>query len=447
MKNNYIGVWAVFEEDWEEGIEKAFRRYQKAGIQHVMYAGIAHAYPVNPAFYKNTRIDPMVQIDYEKNVGDVFGKKKHLLEADFNGIKRLAAGYGLSLEFDITPGVSEAIVKEYPDTAVADVEGNRSPHWLCPSNPDVKAYFYGRTEDILRNNAGIKEVELDVVSIDFYDPQVVPDWVSPELYPLRQLAIGNCFCPHCIKRALQAGLNVQMIKNEISAINKEAKTLTYGSFKNYSDAYRGLFDIVRFILKHPKLIDWLNFRVSLVSDFVSGYYRMVKNINRDILVSNDLVAPSFSWTLGQMYHLQKNFTDITKMMLYHKTIGAYEVKPLRRIAKAIPEIQEDELLRQYYRLKGFSGPDTFDGLCKEGIGVENVYYEVKKARQEVGPSQRLVIGIVADNPAREADVREAVKMAYHGGADGFMLHLWYRSAPKENIAAFGEQLRELNIIR
>lgn len=447
MAKKYVGVWAIFDEDYEEGLEKAFNRYKEAGITHIMYAGIAHTFAVHEEYYQNTIIDPWIQIDFEKNQGDLFGTKSHLINSNFDEIYLLANKYGLSLDFDITPGVSEPIVKEYPSTAVVDIEGRRSGHWMCPANPDVKEYFYKRVEDILKHHQMIKEVELDVVSLDFYDPQVVPDWVLPELYPLRQLAIGNCFCQYCVGKAENQGLNLKKIREKIKTIYNEAITLNYEQFKKQTDTMRGLFDIVRFIINHPELIDWLKYRASVVEDFILGIRKLVKAIDPTIIISNDLVAPSFSWTLGQLYSNQHRLTDMSKLMLYHKRIGSFEVKPLKRIQKAIPEIDDQELMEQYYRLKGFSGPLSLAQFEKEGIDVENVYYEVRKAKMEVGQGHDVIAGLVGDLPATPDDVRAAVKMAHQGGADGYMLHLWYHNAPKENIVAFGEQLRELGEIK
>lgn len=443
MEKKYVGVWAFFENDYKEGLENAFKRYQEAGITHVMYGGIAHAFDVNEEFYQNTCIDPNIQIDYEANQGDLFGTKTNLINSDYDEISQIASKYGLNIELNLTPGVSDAIVEANPDIAVVDIEGNRSKHWMCPSNNDVREYFFGRTKDILTNNKGIREVELDVVSINVYDPMIVPDWVSPELSPLSQLAAGNCFCDNCVEKAEKAGLNVEDIKDVIRAINKEATILTYEQFRNMTDTMRGSFDVVRFLMKHPKLIEWLNFRAKAVDDFVIEINKVVKDINPEIILSSDLVAPNFSWTLGQVYGNQPAITDLTKLMLYHKRIGAFEAKPLKRIQNAIPEIKDKELLDQYYRLKGFSGPSTFKELEEEGIDVENIYYEVKKAKLDVGKEHKVVAGLVGDAPATPEDVKEAVKMAHAGGADGYMLHLWYGDAPNENVVAFGEQLKEL----
>lgn len=444
-KHKYVGTWAIFDEDYKRGLDRIFKKYAENGIKNIMYGGIALVFDIHKEHYVNTCIDPYVEVEYYKNIGDIFGKKEILIESDFNEISSIAAKYGLSLQLVITPGVSEPIVENYPSTAVVDIYGNKSPHWMCPSNPDVQQYFFGRIEDILLHYK-VGEVELDVICLDFYDPQVVPDWVLPELYPLRQLAIGNCFCTHCIEKAKKAGINLGKVQSEIKALNNEARKLEYEQFKKLDDTMRGLFDIVRFILSHPVLIDWLRFRESVVEDFVLGIKGTIKKISNDILLSSDLVSPSFSWTLGQNYGRQPSLTDVTKLMLYHKRIGSFEVKPLRRIRSAIPQIKEEELMKQYYRLKGFSGPLTFDEFEKEGIDVENIYYEIKKAKVEVGLDHPIVAGLCGDPPAGPQDVKAAVEMAYRGGADGYMLHQWYGNTPIENIEAFGEQLRELGEI-
>lgn len=444
--SKYVGAWAIYDEDYTEGLDVAFSRYKEAGIQRVMYGGVAHSFSVHQEHYTDTCIDPMLEIDYEAANGDQFGTKCHLINSDITEVRKLAASYNIDIGLNITPGVSEPIIAKHPDLAVEDIEGRKSNHWMCPSNPDVRAYFNGRIEDIISNNAGIKEIELDVVGLDFYDPQVVPDWVLPELYPLRQLAIGNCFCKHCTEMAEKNGIDVNTLKPIIRSLYKEATTLTYDKFTDLSILYRGVFDIVRIFLKYPILLDWLKHRASVVGSFVNEVNKKVKAIDPSILISSDLVAPSFSWALGQIYADQPLFSDITKLMFYHKRIGAFESKPLRKIQVEIPEIADKEILDQYYRLKGFSGPDSMNELSEKGLDVENVYYETRKAKIEVGDNHKIVVGLVGDQPATAKDVEEAVLMAHKGGADGYCLHLWYGNAPKENILAFGNMLKKIGEI-
>ena len=358
-----------------------------------------------------------------------------------------AAEHGIDLVVNLTPGVSEPIVRAYPAVAVRNMEGDRSPHWMCPSNPDVRNYFYGRALDILAHQRSVREIELDVVSIDFYDPQVVPEWVTPELSPLKELAAGSCFCDHCQKKATEAGLDIPRVIAQIKDVGRQANDLSYENFKGVADAYRGVFDIVRLILRHAELVRWLDFRGTLVDDFVRGIRGAIQRTGRDVLVTSDFCSPSFSWKLGQIYANQPSVTDAIKLMLYHRRIGSFEVKPLRNISRAIPLAKESEILDQYYRLKGFSGPGTFEEFAARGIDVENVYYEVKKAKRETNREYPIIAGLVGDPPATAKDVREAVEAAFRGGADGYMLHQWYHGTPKENVEAFGEKLKELGVIR
>jgi len=445
--DKYIGTWSIFKEDLDEGLDKTYQRYSKAGIRHVAYGGIAHMFDIHKELYAGTCIDPHLEVELHGKKQDVSGyTQKDLIDYDFLEISKIVQKYGIDLIFVITPGVSEGIAKRYPETAVTDVYGNRSPHWLCPSNPDVRGYFLARIKDILLNNNKIKEVEMDVCCLDFYDPQIVPEWVPPELFPLHHIAVGNCFCQHCRKKAEEMGLSLKPIRGEIKALMNEARELSYQNFKKQADTIRGAFDMVRFILNHPKLIDWLKFRSCVVNDFLVEIKKTIQSINKDIILSNDLTSPSFSWKLGQLYSEQSRKLDLIKLMLYHKRIGSFEVKPLRRIKERIPEIKDEELMEQYYRLKGFSGPSGLDKFEKEGVDVENIYYEVRKAKAEVGSDCPIVAGLVGDPPATTKDVAQAVEMAWRGGCDGYMLHQWYGSTPKENIEAFGEKLKQLGVI-
>jgi len=441
MTKKYIGVWAIYDEDFLEGLEIAFKRYVDAGIKHIMYGGIAHTFDVHKKFFKNTCIDPYIEIEYERTRGDIFGTKKNLINSDYRKIQTLAKKNRLSIGLNITPGVSEPIIEMYPNVAVKDINGRKSKHWMCPSNKDVRAYFLGRIKDILMNYEEINEVELDVIGLDFYDPQVVPDWIIPELYPLRQFAINNCFCDSCIERARKSGLDIDKVVNEILSINQQAKSLTYNNFRNLHDSYRCVFDAIRFFVDRPNLINWIKFRSEIIESFVSDIKNLVKGINPNILISNDLVSPSFSWQLGQIYSQQTDITDITKLMIYHKRIGSFESKPLRKLQNFIPQIREEELLDQYYLLKGFKGPNTLKRFEEEGLNVESIYYETRKAKLEVGKKHRLIVGICGDPPTTGEDIFNAIRMAKNGGANGYMLHLWYGNSPKENIDKFGDSLR------
>jgi hypothetical protein len=398
---------------------------------------------VTEALYSDVLIDPHVQIDFERDEGDLFGSKKVLIDYGYENIKKMAKAYNLDLIVNITPGVSDVIVEKYPETAVVDVHGRRSPHWLCPSNVEVRKYFSTRLRDMM-GKMDVGEIELDVVSINVYDPQVVPDWVSPELSPLTEIGAASCFCSHCMEAARQAGLDIEKIKREVKAIASDAQQLSKEQFFLQSDTIRSAFDMVRYILRHPHLVQWLNFRATAVNDFVNTMRNTVKNTNSNTKLSCDLVSPSFSWKLGQRYETQHEVSDMTKLMLYHKRIGSFEAKPLKRLAAAIPDVSEETVLDQYYRLRGFSGPSLMQDFNQQGLDVKNVFYEVKKAKESANKNHPIIAGLVGDPPATPNDVEQAVEMAHSGGADGYMLHLWYHDSPRENITAFGEKIKELN---
>lgn len=42
----YNGSRAVFEDEYEEGLEKAYRRYAEAEIKYLLYTGMVHVFDV-----------------------------------------------------------------------------------------------------------------------------------------------------------------------------------------------------------------------------------------------------------------------------------------------------------------------------------------------------------------------------------------------------------------
>ncbi|MCD6537289.1 hypothetical protein J7L18_01575 [Candidatus Bathyarchaeota archaeon] len=96
----------------------------------------------------------------------------------------------------------------------------------------------------------------------------------------------------------------------------------------------------------------------------------------------------------------------------------------------------------YKRLVGYEGPPSITYFSQHGFPSTNIYYELRKAREEVGPDYKLIAGIVGD-AATPTDIEEAIIMAVKGGADGFCLHTWYGRTPPSNYAAFGNKAREL----
>lgn len=102
---------------------------------------------------------------------------------------------------------------QYTDCAEKNAWGEPSPHSLCPSNAEVFDYGLALLEDIAR--AGAEELHLE--SVDYagflhgahHEMQAYAD--TAELERL----LGLCFCPACMERARQAGVDALMLQEQL----------------------------------------------------------------------------------------------------------------------------------------------------------------------------------------------------------------------------------------
>ncbi|MEM2875715.1 MAG: hypothetical protein QXL67_02030 [Candidatus Bathyarchaeia archaeon] len=419
----YVGVWTTKNEMVQVGYKESLEFYAECGVTSIVvgYEGS------HPEYYKGLKL-PLIEREETKPT--------------LREICQMAGDVGLDVEVVIEPKNS-VFAEKFPETAVTDVFGNRSTLICCPSNPDIMAYTKARIKDILENYEGVIGLELDGVYIDMHQRMTNRRGQPGALYPLHHLVPESCFCEHCRKLAEEEGLNLKQIEKTVKEVTESSLRGSPEDFYRVYDTFRGGYDIVRFILNHPEVVDWLVFRCKLVARSLNIIKETVKSINPKVKVFHDVLPPAWAWSMGQDYAGQKDLCDGYKIIFFNKRTGSFEVNPLIAIKDKIPEVPDFEIMDLFKRLTGYEGGLSFAEFSQQGFPPRNVYYEVKKARDEVGPNYMLIAGIVGDAPSTPNDVEEAVNMAAKGGADGFCLHTWYGRTTPSNYAAFGSKGREL----
>lgn len=420
----YIGVWTSKNEMLQIGYKKALEFYAECGITAIIvgYEG-AH-----PEYYSRLRkIPPIRWEETPPTLKDVCDMAEEL---------------GLGVEVVIDPKSSE-LARNFPEVAVVDVLGNRSSSISCPSNPDVMEYVLARVRDVAENYEGIVGLELDGLYIDMHPRMTNPYGQPGALYPLHHVAPESCFCEHCIRLAREEGVNIELIRKTVRELTELSLKSSPEAFYRFHDVFRGAYDMVRFLLEYPELVEWLNFRCRIVERALKIIWETIKSINPKLIVSDDMLPPAWSWSIGQDYRRHKSYCDYYKIIFFHRRTGSFEVNPLIAIKDKIPSIPEEDIMDLFKRLTGYEGPLSFAIFSQYGFPPVNVYYEVRKAREEVGADYPLIAGIVGDAPATPSDIEAAMIMAAKGGADGFCLHTWYGRTTPSNYAAFGNKGREL----
>ncbi|MEM3794083.1 MAG: hypothetical protein QXS76_04160, partial [Candidatus Bathyarchaeia archaeon] len=379
----------------------------------------------HPEYYKNLRYPVLARKEESPTLEE---------------IRDMAEEVGIEVEVVMDPKEGPG-VRKYPETAVMDVFGNRSTLVACPSNPDVRALTLARLRDLLENNDWVSRIEFDGLYIDMHQRMTNPKQ-PPALYPLHHLAPESCFCEHCRAIAREEGANLERIEGAVKEVVKLSLKPSCEAFRRLYDTFRGQYDIVRYFLGRPELFDWIRLRCLILERAFQAVYETIKSIDPKVTVSHDMLPPTWSWSLAQDYRRHRAYADNFKIIFFNKRTGSYEANPLIAIKDAAPEIPDGEIVELFSRLTGYEGTLSLPAFSQEGFPPMNVYYELRKAREEVGDSFRLIAGIVGDAPARPEDVEAAVEAASRGGADGFCLHTWYGRTTPSNYAAFGNKARE-----
>jgi len=420
----YIGVWTSKNEMLQMGYKRTLEFYAECGVTTIIvgYEG-AHL-----EYYRSLRKIPPI--------------KREESPPTLKEICSMAKDLGLEVEVVIDPKSSE-LASNFPETSVVDVLGNRSSSISCPSNPDVTEYVLARIRDIAENYEEIVGLELDGLYMDMHARMTNPYGQPGAFYPLHHVAPETCFCEHCHRFAREEGVDMERIKKTVKVLTERSLENSPDTFYNLYDTFRGAYDMVRFLLDYPELIEWLNFRCRIVERALETIWKTVKSINPKLVLSDDMLPPTWSWSIGQDYRRHRDYCDYYKMIFFHRRTGSFEVNPLLAIKNKVPSIREEDIMDLFKRLTGYEGPPSFVEFSQYGFPPINVYYEVRKAREEVGSEYPIVAGIVGDAPATPGDIEAAMMMAAEGGANGFCLHTWYGRTTPSNYAAFGNKGQEL----
>ncbi|WP_327044106.1 hypothetical protein OG320_20305 [Microbispora sp. NBC_01189] len=100
-----------------------------------------------------------------------------------------------------------------PDVTVENCFGDRgAPADLCPAHPDVRAYAVALARAVARQGVDTVVAEALHFAPFGYERCSVP------LGPMDAFLFGLCFCPHCMSRAADLGVNAETARQECARI-------------------------------------------------------------------------------------------------------------------------------------------------------------------------------------------------------------------------------------
>jgi hypothetical protein len=247
----------------DEGVDKFARLMRGLGVNHISMASSYHGgkallphnrqsrvyfieegavyFQPSPEFFGSTRIKPRVsRLAAERDV--------------FREIVESCAQRGVATTAWTVTVHNTHLGEEYPELTTENVYGDRYPHSLCPSQPDVMAYMRALA-------ANLASLPLDAVEWETFEyiPYRHYAFVEKEgigITPMASVLLSLCFCPACLAAAQQRRINT--------------KTVAKGVKKWLNDYFEGknrsLGPVESQLARVPGLAEYLDMRFNVLAD-------------------------------------------------------------------------------------------------------------------------------------------------------------------------------------
>ena len=205
----YIHPWDIT----EEGIDDCFDYLgETCGLNELLIASVYHAstfvLPHNPR--RMVRWDdgsvfftPQHPRWHESRIRPILGDC-----VDTSGymadIVDRARRRDWGVRFFVVFHFSHSTAQAYPDACCVDALGERHRAYLCPANPDVRAYDLAIVEELMGTYGG-DGIDHESLGFGAWNFGVVVNKVETMPCPRDQMLLSLCFCGSCLQRAREEG--------------------------------------------------------------------------------------------------------------------------------------------------------------------------------------------------------------------------------------------------
>lgn len=103
----------------------------------------------------------------------------------------------------------------HPDCTVQNAFGDPYLTYLCPANPDIRAYACALSADIARY--GVQAILAESLSYHPFDHGYHHERCFIPLPPLAKFLLSLCFCPHCLRTVERQGVDGERVRAYVRA--------------------------------------------------------------------------------------------------------------------------------------------------------------------------------------------------------------------------------------
>jgi hypothetical protein len=212
----------------------------------------------------------------------------------------------------------------------------------------------------------------------------------------------------------------------------------------------------RILVEYPEVLAYERLWNEALHDTYRAMYRKAheiapaKGIGWHIWHNN-----SFSpfYRAEQNYAAFSEYSDFLKVVMYNNSGGPRLAQYVRNVNSTVfADLTPEQTLELTYRLQQYGDEKPLDRIPREGLSADYVRRETRRAVAGVSPNVKIWPGIDIDIPTgrnekktQPADVYQAVKAAFEGGAHGVLLSRKYSEMSFVNLRAAGRAVRDLKL--
>jgi hypothetical protein len=387
-------------------------------------------YDYDPKYFTNTTVKDFRITGYGKfNVIEAVAPKAHARGMDF-------------FAWDLN-NPSPTMAHNSPAYAAlgeVDLNGKITTN-PCFNNSDYQAFLRGKIQSLLM---GYPEL-VDGIA-----------WGCERDGPLNALLSGGgnatCFCPFCLAKARELGINADRAKTGYREISQLFRTPP----EQVPDGYFSTF--WRLLLRYPEVLSWETLWTNSFQTVQAELYALAKSIAPAKpfgfhLMQNMTFSPFYR--AEEDYTQRRTYSDFFKVATYNNAGGPRMAAWLNGLSRGIfHDAKPEDFLALYYKIMNYNEA-PFDKLAGAGLSPDYVAKETKRALAGCAGQCKIYPGIDIDVPilgggpkatdkkTSPDDVKHALEAAFAAGADGVVLSREYVEMWLANLTSAGDTLRAI----
>ncbi len=345
-----------------------------------------------------------------------------------------------AFDYNNTSARMMRFIPGFTQVAEIDVYGRRTDS-ACWNHPDYRAHLTGKVESCLAQ----------------YPDQVAGmAWGCERMGPLDNMIGGgwatvgiSCFCPFCCAKARDRGISTERARQGFIQLD----TL-FRSAQNHERPTDGCFvSFWRTILQYPETLSWQAMWTDSYHEVRAQLFGTAKALAPKKpfgfhIVQNVTFSPFYS--ASEDYAKIANYADFIKIATYNNAGGGRMAGFITRLCSTVfADVTPRDLLPVYYSMMNYE-EKSFDGIAKDGLSVDYLARETKRALAGTGGSVQIYPGVDIDVPVQPGQnrttpesVRAEMEAAFGAGAHGVVLSREYTEMWLANLAAAGDASRTI----